>query len=241
MAYIPASDLFLSTFKNCVANIIKTLPSNGDPTDAITTNAIKVIASHLNGEYERLEYVIWTIQARICEDVAWASGTAVSVYELLAASIDPKFSHKNLQLPALTGSMLVRDQMMRACQAQFHQTMTKSSWSRGLIAFLGQTCAVGKMTSTTPNIALDIVDHMLGSISLAKKDNFDIFLGFFMRAGPFLDDLGYRDKLSARVKKLVEIAKTLGTTEWLAVYGLLQMREKNWHIDEEDENQATAW
>ena len=239
MAEIRASDLFLSTFKNCVTNIIKTLPSNGDPTDAITTNSIRVIASHLNGEYERLEYVIWTIQARICEDANWASGTAVSVYELLAASIDPKFPNSNLQLSALIGPMVVRDQMMRACQTEFQQIMTKSSWSRGLIAFLGQTCTVGKMTSTTPNIALNILDHMLGSISLAKNENFDIFLGFFMRAGPFLDDLGYRDKLSARVQKMVEIAKTLGTSEWLAVYGLLQMREKDWQVDKEDEEKSS--
>ena len=212
MAEIQASDLFLFTFKNCVANIIRTLPSNVDPTDAITTNAIKIIASHLNGEYKRLQYVIWTIQARICEDAAWASGTAVSAYELLAASVDPKFPHSNLQLPTLTGSMVIRDQMMRVCQAQFNQTMTKSSWSRGLIDFLGQTCTVGKMTSTTPNIALDILDHMLGSVSLVKNENFDIFLGFFMRAGPFLDNLGYRDKLLVRVQKLVELAKTLGIT-----------------------------
>ncbi|EDU42851.1 hypothetical protein PtrSN002B_007958 [Pyrenophora tritici-repentis] len=229
-----ATDLLFEVFKNCVDNIIKALPPNMDPNDATAMSAIRIIASQTNNDYKRLQHVVETIQARICEDAVWASGTAVSVYELLAASIDPKISHPDIQTIAVTGSLLVQDQMMRACQTQFHQTIPTSNWSRGLVAFLGQTCTVGNMTSTTPNITLDILDRMLGSDSLTKNENFDIFVGFFMCAGPFLDGLGYGDELAMRVEKLMDLSKSLGTTQWLAVYGLLQLRKKGWQMEEED-------
>ncbi|CAA9961520.1 hypothetical protein PTMSG1_04904 [Pyrenophora teres f. maculata] len=234
MTEAKASDLFFGVFKNCVDNIIKALPPNMDPTDATATGAIRIIASQINLDHKRLQHVVQTIQARIFEDAVWASSTAVNVYELLAASIDPQISHPDIQMTTITGSLLVRDQMMRACQAQFHQTITTSNWSRGLVAFLGQTCTVGNMTSTAPKITLDIIGCMLGSDSLTKDENFDIFVGFFMRAGPFLDGLGYRDELTVRVEKLVELSKSLRTTEWLAIYGLLQLREKGWQMEEED-------
>ncbi|KAL7778221.1 hypothetical protein CFE70_004898 [Pyrenophora teres f. teres 0-1] len=234
MTEAKTSDLFFGVFKNCVDNIIKALPPNMDPTDATATSAIRIIASQINHDHKRLQHVVQTIQARIFEDAVWASSTAVNVYELLAASIDPQISHPDIQMTTITGSLLVRHQMMRACQVQFHQTITTSNWSRGLVAFLGQTCTVGNMTSTAPKITLDIIGCMLGSESLTKDENFDIFVGFFMRAGPFLDGLGYRDELTVRVEKLVELSKSLRTTEWLAIYGLLQLREKGWQMEEED-------
>ncbi|KAE8849478.1 hypothetical protein PTNB73_04773 [Pyrenophora teres f. teres] len=202
MTEAKTSDLFFGVFKNCVDNIIKALPPNMDPTDATATSAIRIIASQINHDHKRLQHVVQTIQARIFEDAVWASSTAVNVYELLAASIDPQISHPDIQMTTITGSLL--------------------------------TCTVGNMTSTAPKITLDIIGCMLGSESLTKDENFDIFVGFFMRAGPFLDGLGYRDELTVRVEKLVELSKSLRTTEWLAIYGLLQLREKGWQMEEED-------
>lgn len=213
MAEVTAYDLFLAAFKNCVTNIINSLPPNVDPTDVTTTSAIKVITSQLNGDYKRLEYVITTIQVRVCEDAAWASGTAVSIYQLLAASIDPKFPTPDTEIEAATRAVLVRRQIMQVFLAQLYQTMTKPKWSRGLIAYLGQTCTVHNITSMKPYITLHILDNILESESLTDNDNFDIFLGFLMRAGPFLDSTGNQDKLKARVHELKETSKTLRTKE----------------------------
>ncbi|KAF1835567.1 hypothetical protein BDW02DRAFT_638511 [Decorospora gaudefroyi] len=231
MTGLKAADIFLAAFKNCVENIIKALPPNASPSDTITANAIRIIGTQLNGDFMRLQYVIEVVQARICEDPAWASGTAVTVYELLAASIDPNFSHPSIEMSAIKGAILVRDQMVRAGQMQFQHTMTaEAGWNRGLVAFLGQQCTVGSITSTTPRIALHFLDCMLTSGSLENNsDNFDVFLGFVMCAGPFLDSFaGFKEQLTVRMQKLQECAKALRTTHWLAVYGLLQLREKGW-------------
>lgn len=176
----------------------------------------------------------------MCEDAAWASGTAVTIYQLLAALIDPEFSHPDPKMTDVTGAALLRRLVMLMCQVQFHQNMTDQEWSRGLIAYLGQTCTVGTFTSTTPIIALDVIDKMVLSKSLMENENFDILLGFFIRAGPFLDSTGHRDELTTRVHVLEERAKLLGTKEWLAVYGMLQLREKGWTMGEQDEGASNS-
>jgi hypothetical protein len=238
MADFKAADMFLATFKSCVSKIINILPSDplAKASEAAATNAIRIIATQLNGEFTRLQYVIEIIQARICEDPAWAEGMAATVYELLATSIDPAFSHPDPQMVFLQGALLVRDLMVRACQTQFTETVTaEAGWSRGLLAFLGQMCTVGRVTSTTPKIALHVLDCMLSSPALNDGDNFDIFLGYAMRAGPFLDSLrDFRKHLAERMHELQERTKAMGMTVGLAVYGIVQLREKGWQIEDTD-------
>jgi hypothetical protein len=231
-----ATDIFFRAFKDCVSNIIKNLPISlvDDPT---ISNAIQIIAIQLNGEFMRLQYVVEVIQGRLSEDPAWASTTAVKVYELLAMYISPTFSHPEPRLSERQGAALVRSQMLEACQSQFDQTMTEVDWSRGLIAFLGQLCAIGNNRSTTTGITLHVIDCMMVSLSLnPNNSNFDIFLGYMMRAGPFLDSHGSRaqGQLTERMEQLKEKAKALRTTEWLAVYGILQLRDRGWRMEEAD-------
>jgi hypothetical protein len=236
MAELKATDIFLAAFKNCVNHIIKSLPVNTvtHASDAATKNAIQIIATHLNGDFTRFQYVIDVLQTRLCVDPVWASGMAVKAYELLATSINPSFSHPDPQMAVLKGAVLVRDQMIRACQTEFTQIMTsESAWSRGLVVFLGQTCTVGNITSTTPRIALHILDCMLASPKLTEGEHFDIFLDYVMRAGPFLDGFGgFQNQLTERMQKLQERTKAMSMTVGLAVYGVLQLREKGWQIKE---------
>jgi hypothetical protein len=230
------ADIFLSAFKNCVNHIIKSLPADTTTyaSNAATTNAIQIIAAQMNGDFTRLQYVIEVLQARICVDSVWASGMAVKVYELLATSINPNFSHPDPQMSVLKGAVLVRDQMIRACQTEFTKTMTaESGWSRGLIVFLGQMCTVGNITSTTPKIVLHVLDCMLASPKLTDGEHFDIFLDIMLRAGPFLDSLqGCPQLLTTRLQKLQECTKEMSITVGMAVYGVLQLREKGWQIEE---------
>jgi hypothetical protein len=65
-----AADMFLATFKNCVNHMIKSLPANTTThaSDAATKNAIQIIATQLNGDFTRLQYVIEVLQTRLCDD-----------------------------------------------------------------------------------------------------------------------------------------------------------------------------
>jgi hypothetical protein len=115
---------------------------------------------------------------------------ADKVYELLATSINPNFSQSHPQMAVLKGAVLVRDQMIYACQTEFTQIITReNAWSRGLIVFLGEMCTVGNITSTTPKIALPVLDCMLALPKFTDSEHFDIFLDYVMRAGPFLDSV----------------------------------------------------
>jgi hypothetical protein len=110
---------------------------------------------------------------------------------------------------------------------------SEKEWSRGLLVYLGQMCTVGRITSTTPRIALHVLDCMLASHGLNSSANFDIFLDYLMRAGPFLDGLGeFQCNLMERMVKLQERTKAMSMTVGLAVYGVLQLREKGWQMEE---------
>ncbi|KAF1937150.1 hypothetical protein EJ02DRAFT_63736 [Clathrospora elynae] len=231
---VVASDIFFRTFKDCINDLVQGISVDTNSSDPATTNAVHVISKQLHGNFGRLQYAIKVIQARLCEDAVWATSTAVTVYELLAMSIDPAFPHPDPQMPAdFSGAIVVRDQLMRACQAQFQQTMAMREWSRGLITFLGQLCTIGNTTSTTPGVVLHIIDGMMTSTSLTTGENFDIFVGFMMRAGPFFDShVGIQEHLTARMERLKDRARGLGMTESLAIYGILQLRQKGWRVDE---------
>jgi hypothetical protein len=231
-----AAEIFFRAFKDCASNIINDLPQDADPNNPNVMHAILTIAAQLNHDFARLQYVIEVIQSRIQREAAWATTTAVKIYELLAMSIDPQLSHPSEQLQAVKGAFLVRDEMMRMCQAQFELMIMGPQWSCGLMGFLGQLCSVGSITSSTPRIVLHILASLVASTFLNNNGNFDMLAGFILHAGPFLDNKpGYEQHLTAMLQQLDERARTLSTSERLAVYGILRLREKGWQLDELDE------
>jgi hypothetical protein len=220
-------EIFLRAFKDCVYTIIHELHNNTSKTQA--TLAIHTIAQQLNGDHSRLVYVNDVIQLRIREDDTWSASSAVDVYELLALAIDPAFSSPNVPM---IGAYLVRNELMKTCQKQFQHMMTSPKWSRGLMDFLGHLCTTGKITSTTPGIVLHILDSMVGSSELTVGENFDICASFFMRAGPYLDgEVEGREKLGVRMGELQRRAQACKVSVWLAVFGLVQLRERGWVTD----------
>tara|TARA_R110002003_G_scaffold187_11_gene14667 strand:- start:3478 stop:4269 length:792 start_codon:yes stop_codon:yes gene_type:complete len=228
LAFDKAADVFFRAFKDCTNHIIKSLPNDINTLEA--TQAIHAITQQLNGDYARLVHVVNTVHARVAQDETWATMAAVDVYEQLAKAVDTNLSIPNLPM---RGPYLVRNELMKTCQAQFQQMMSAPTWSRGFMAFLGQLCTVGNITSTTPGILTYVLDGMISSSALDTSDNFDILMNFFMRAGPCLDgqpQLG--EHLTMRIQKLQERAKMLKLSERLAVYGLVQLRERGWREEE---------
>ena len=117
MSALAAPDELLDAFKGQVTDIINTIPATADMTDFIIINPIQSVVAQLNGDFERLQCVNQAIQARIYAEPAWTAGAAVKVYELLAMLIDPSFPHPSELMAAVKGAILIRDQMMRVCQA----------------------------------------------------------------------------------------------------------------------------
>lgn len=226
-----AAEIFFRAFKDCANNIIRGIPHNAGPNDPTTALEMQTIAAQLNHDIVRLEYIIEVIQARVSEDEEWAP-TAVKVYELLAYAIDPAFPDTYGQTQLIKGAFLVRDQMMRACQAQFQQTMNEPEWNGGILSFLGHLCTCGSITSATPSIVLHVLDLMVDSPFLAYNDNFDLLIRFTMLAGRFLhDQAGYQHHLTAWLTKLQERVKLCRATERLAVYGVLWFMERGWQAE----------
>ncbi|KAF2822011.1 hypothetical protein CC86DRAFT_251604, partial [Ophiobolus disseminans] len=222
-----ANNIFLRAFEDCVKSIIRNLPT--DVTKREAAQAIQTIAQQLNGDYSRLAYVNEVIQARIWEDEIWAVGAAVDVYEMLARAIDP-----NLSIPDLPmrGPYLVRNELMRSCQSQFQRMMTEADWSRRLTSFLGQLCTVGNITSTTPGIALHVLDSLVSSLFLNPNDNFDHLVGFLMHAGPYPDGQPQlQTHLAAQLLQLQDRAQELKVSSRLAVHGSVQLRERGWRTE----------
>jgi hypothetical protein len=224
-----AADLFFRAFKDCVDNILSTLPIDISTPEA--SHAIQTIAQQLNGDYTRLEYVSKALQLRLYEDPEWAEMSAVHIYEMLALAIDPDFS---IPGQPVRGAYLVRSELMKVCQTQFQQMLQEPMWSKGLMAFLGRLCTVGSMTSTTPGIVLDILDNLIASPSLEAGNNFDILTGFLLRAGPFLDNRVTPVAFSTRLQQLQDRARGLKLSDRLAVYGLAQLRQRGWALEELD-------
>jgi hypothetical protein len=224
-----AADVFFRAFKDCVDNILSTMPTDINNPEA--SHAIQIIAQQLNGDYARLEYVSKVLQLRIYEDLEWANISAVHVYEMLALAIDPDFSVPGRPV---RGAYLVRRELMKVCQTQFQQMLQEPIWSKGLMAFLGRLCTVGNMTSTTPGIVLDILDNLIASPSLEAGNNFDILTGFLLRAGPFLDSQVTQVACSTRLQQLQDRARGLKLSDRLAVYGLAQLRQREWALEELD-------
>lgn len=222
-----AAELFTRAFKDCIDNILSSLPT--DVTIPEASHAIRTIAQQLNGDYARLQYVSDAIQLRIYEDFEWAHTTAVHVYEELALAIDPEFLGPGWPV---RGPYLVRSELMKACQTQFLQMLQEPLWSRGLMAFLGQLCTVGSITSTTPGIVLNILDNLIASPSLERGNNFDILAGFMLRSGPFLDSQIEQVSFDSRLQQLQDRARGFRLSDRLAMYGLVQLRQREWALEE---------
>ncbi|KAF2029224.1 hypothetical protein EK21DRAFT_31857, partial [Setomelanomma holmii] len=223
-----AAEIFLRAFKDCANNIISSLPNDVNTPEA--TRAIQTIAQQLNGDYARLIYVVDSIQARIAEDEMWAASAAIDVYEHLTRTVDPNLSAPSLPM---RGPYLVRNELMKACQAQFQHMMGQPIWNRGFVRFLGQLCTTGRITSTTPGIICHVLDGMLSSKVLTTGDKFDMLVSFLLRAGPCLDGQAKMgEHLTARMQQLQERAKMFKVSERLAVYGLVQLRERGWRVEE---------
>jgi hypothetical protein len=221
------AEIFFRAFKDCVDNTIYTL--HNDISKPQATLAIHTIAQQLNGDYSRLVYVNEVIQRRIWDDDTWAASAAVDVYEMLATAIDPGFSSPKVPM---TGAYLVRNELMETCQSRFQQMMISTGWSRGLVNFLGQLCTTGKITSTTPGIVLHILDSMISSASLTFDDNFDILVTFLMVAGPYLDGhVEFRKHLTVKMKELQQRTQSCKVSVLLAMYGLMQLRERGWPLE----------
>jgi hypothetical protein len=162
------NDVFLRAFKDCTKDFINSLPT--DANDLGIGTAVQTIVAQLNYDYSRLVYVINFIQDRIYRDGQWAS-SAIAVYDMLAASIDPYFSHPSLPL---RGPFLIQHQLMKALQAQFTAMMAEKIWSAGFTYFLAQLCqskeSIGQLT---PGIMLHIVSGMVDSAHLLSDGNLD--------------------------------------------------------------------
>jgi hypothetical protein len=242
-----ATELFFRAFKDCVNNIIRDLPNDASRPEAI--HAIHTITQQLNGDCSRLVFVNESIQARIWEDEAWAASASVDIYELLAATIDPQFIDSRLPMK---GAYLVRNELMKMCQARFQQMVGSSHWNRGFLIFLGQLCTTGKITSTTPGIVLNILDNMIPSTSLTVDDNFDLLMGFLMLAGPYLDGQEQlREHLKTRLQHLQQRGQSFKISWWLAIQGYIQLRERGWSVgavqdstavnDQMSSDEASRW
>ncbi|KAF2126957.1 hypothetical protein P153DRAFT_359278 [Dothidotthia symphoricarpi CBS 119687] len=227
--------IFLGAFKDLAYSVLRSLPSDTDSNDTTIPNSVHTIATQLNREFARLSYVVEVIQARLHEDPAWVT-TAIRAYELLTVFIDDDFTHPDPQMQGLRGAFLIRYQLMRACQVQFGEMMRMEVWSLGFIDFLGQLCNTGRITSLTPGIALNVMEGMVCSGHLALHDNFDLLVGFVLRAGPFLDTQTqqFRDLLTEKVQQLRQRTNNISISMQMAVYGIMQLREKGWLMEQLD-------
>lgn len=221
------NDVFLRAFKDCTKGIVNSLLT--DANDPATVTAIQIIVAQLNYDYSRLVYVVDSIQDRVYRDAQWADA-AVAVYDMIAMSIDPYFSHPSLPL---RGPLLVQHQLMKALQVQFTLMMAADTWSSGFTFFLAQLCqskdSIGQLT---PGIMLHIISEMIDSTQLFNDSNLDSLFEVINAAGPILDAqaLEVVNDFGRKLQRLQERVRERGNVVSMAVFGLMRLRELGWNV-----------
>ena len=222
------NDIFLRAFKDFTKGIVHSLSTNANDTG--TATAVQTIVAQLNCDYSRLIYLVDVIQDRIYRDVQWAS-TAVAVYDMLATSIDPYFSHPSLPL---RGPFLIQHQLMKALQAQFTAMVEVQVWSAGFTYFLAQLCqskdSIGRLT---PGIMLHIIFGMVDSAYLFSDSNLDLLFEIINAAGPVLDAQAPEvvNEFGRKIQRLQELVRGRGNVFGMAVFGLVRLRELGWNVE----------
>jgi predicted DNA-binding ribbon-helix-helix protein len=223
-------EFFFRAFKECATGIINNLsPDANEPANA---TAIQVVTAQLNYDIARLVYVIDAIQARVHRQPAWVNA-AVAVYDMMATSIDPAFTHPT---QPIRGAFLVQHQLMRALQAQFTGMMRAQTWSVGFVQFLGQLyMAKDSIGNLTSGIVLHILRDMVDSENLFLGGNLDLYLDFVITVGPLLDTQTAEVKAAVDeiMSKLQERVSNEASATRLAFFGLMKLRESGWRSDDQ--------
>ncbi|KAG9204336.1 hypothetical protein G6514_001410 [Epicoccum nigrum] len=219
--------VFFEAFQLYTSGIINNLPSNN--AEAAKATAVEIIVPQLNSDYNRLIYIVDTIQARVKRDVVWID-SAISIYDGIASSIDPFFSAPGLPADR-RGCALVQHYLMTSVYADFTKTMTERFWNVGLIHFLGRLGASREsIGALTTNIARYIMGRMMLSERLFDGQNLGLCLDYIVHVGPFLDSeaAGAVNEFGGMLLQLRERVKMGGTVGNMAVCWLFKMRGDGW-------------